>query len=85
MYNLARVCPFLQLFHESTKTSKRYSGVTAPSITEFVCDVATFNTLNCPLTSRYSVSEWQRDKEKKFFREKRRFCDLSVAMATFFK
>jgi len=42
-------------FHKSTKISKRFSEVTAPKITEFVHDVATFNVLlSCSLAFRYS-------------------------------
>jgi len=52
---IGQICPFLPFFHQSTKMSKGFSGVTTRNLTKFVHDVATSNALlNCPFAFRYS-------------------------------
>jgi len=56
--------PIFAIFHKSTKIRKRFSGVTAPNITKFVHDVATFNALpSCPRAIFQSILEWKSKNE----------------------
>ena len=74
---IGRLCPFLLFFDTSTKISKRFSGVTAPNLTLFVHDVATFNMLpSCPSAFRYYVLKWQCNNED-WCEKKRRFSDFN--------
>jgi len=66
---------FEVLFQTSTNIGQRFSGVTAPNLTEFIHDAATLNALiSCLSAFRYSNPLLNGSAIIKIGREKRRFC-----------
>jgi len=63
--------PIFAFFHNSTKISKRFSGVIAPNITEFAYNVAIFNALlSCPLAFDIPIHFGMAVRQRKFFGKK---------------